>query len=113
MIAMAIQNSKEGKLKLCHIYDYIRENFAYYRQLKTKGWQNSIRHNLSLNECFVKIASEGGQERKGNFWTLGNKLNTKIEIRYLRICRFSVRIIVMKVYIPHGPNENQVSEVLI
>ena len=71
MIAMAIQNSKDGKLKLCQIYDYIRDNFAYYRQLKTKGWQNSIRHNLSLNECFVKIASEGGQERKGNYWTLG------------------------------------------
>ena len=71
MIAMAIQNSKEGKLKLSQIYDYIRKNFAYYRQLKSKGWQNSIRHNLSLNECFQKIPGQGGPERKGNDWTLG------------------------------------------
>ncbi len=71
MIAMAIQNSKEGRLKLSEIYSYIRANFAYYRQLKSKGWQNSIRHNLSLNECFVKIATEGGHEKKGNYWAMG------------------------------------------
>ncbi len=73
MIAMAIQESEEGKLKLCQIYEYIRKKFAYYRHSKSKGWQNSIRHNLSLNECFVKLPSESGQqahERKGNFWTM-------------------------------------------
>lgn len=70
MITMSIQNSKDGKLKLCQIYQYIREKFPYYKHLKTKGWQNSIRHNLSLNECFIKVPSEGGQERKGCNWTL-------------------------------------------
>ena len=48
MIAMSIQESKDGKLKLCHIYDFIKTKFAYYKNLKSKGWQNSIRHNLSL-----------------------------------------------------------------
>ena len=69
---MAIQNSPDGKLKLARIYEYIIEKFPYYRQLKSKkGWQNSIRHNLSLNDCFVKCPGEGGPERKGNWWTIG------------------------------------------
>ena len=71
---MAIQNSSDGKLKLAQIYEYIQEKFPYYRNLKSKkGWQNSIRHNLSLNDCFVKCPGEGGhvQERKGNKWTIG------------------------------------------
>ena len=72
MITMAIQNSSDGKLKLARIYEYIQDKFPYYRNLKSKkGWQNSIRHNLSLNDCFVKCPGEGGPERKGNYWTLG------------------------------------------
>ena len=66
----------DGKLKLSKIYDYICEKFPYYRQLKSKkGWQNSIRHNLSLNDCFIKCPGEGGPERKGNYWTLDAQYN--------------------------------------
>ncbi|XP_071388323.1 forkhead box Q2 [Centroberyx affinis] len=67
LISMAILASEEKKLLLCDIYQWIMDHYPYFRS-KDKNWRNSVRHNLSLNECFIKAGrSENG---KGHFWAI-------------------------------------------
>ncbi|KFZ55657.1 Forkhead box protein I3, partial [Podiceps cristatus] len=67
LIAKAILSSPTNKLNLAAIYKYIEDNFPFYRN-KGRGWRNSIRHNLSLNDCFIKVGR--CEDGKGNYWSI-------------------------------------------
>ncbi|KAM9217783.1 uncharacterized protein RG961_010898 [Leptosomus discolor] len=72
LIAMAIRASPEQRLPLRGIYAYIAGRFPYYRG-GPKGWQNSVRHNLSLNPCFRRLPRRAGTAaapRRGGDWVL-------------------------------------------
>ncbi len=59
LISMAILSKPERKILLNEIYDWVIQNFPYYQFRTDKSWRNSIRHNLSLNECFIKVGKAG------------------------------------------------------
>ncbi|KAI8874695.1 hypothetical protein K501DRAFT_233192 [Backusella circina FSU 941] len=72
IIAHALLSSDERKLTLNDIYVWITKNYPFYSN-DTQGWQNSIRHNLSLHKSFVKIERDPTAQsppRKGCFWTI-------------------------------------------
>ncbi|KAG9267553.1 forkhead box protein H1 isoform X1 [Astyanax mexicanus] len=70
MIAMVIQNSPEKKLTLSEILKEISTLFPFFKG-NYKGWRDSVRHNLSSYDCFVKVLKDPGKPQgKGNFWAV-------------------------------------------
>ncbi|KAH3771787.1 forkhead box protein F1-like [Dreissena polymorpha] len=69
LIVMAIQASPNKRCTLSEIYQFLQQRFPFFRG-SYQGWKNSVRHNLSLNECFIKLPKGLGRPGKGHYWTI-------------------------------------------
>ncbi|XP_067937731.1 forkhead box protein K2-like isoform X2 [Watersipora subatra] len=77
LIVQAISSAADKHLTLSGIYAHITRHYPYYRTAD-KGWQNSIRHNLSLNRYFVKVARSHEEPGKGSFWRIDPASEVKL-----------------------------------
>lgn len=77
LIVQAIASATDKQLTLSGIYSYITKNYPYYRTAD-KGWQNSIRHNLSLNRYFIKVPRSQEEPGKGSFWRIDPQSEGKL-----------------------------------
>lgn len=69
LIVMAINSTPSKKMTLSEIYSFLQQSFPFFRSTYM-GWKNSVRHNLSLNECFIKLPKAMGRAGKGHYWTI-------------------------------------------
>lgn len=69
LIGMSILRAQNRRLTLAQIYKWISDTYSFYGATDA-GWQNSIRHNLSLNKAFVKQERPKDDPGKGNYWAI-------------------------------------------
>ena len=94
---MAIQSTPQKRLTLSEIYQYLQARFSFFRG-SYQGWKNSVRHNLSLNDCFVKIPKALGRPGKGHYWKIDPKQEFMFEDGSVRRRPRGFRRKVMKKY---------------
>ncbi|OLY78963.1 Fork head transcription factor 1 [Smittium mucronatum] len=75
LISEAILSNHQHKLTLSEIYNFIQTKYEYYKHVQN-GWQNSIRHNLSLNKAFIKVSRSKDEPGKGAYWTIDDEYKT-------------------------------------
>ncbi|XP_067617885.1 forkhead box protein O [Eurosta solidaginis] len=72
LITHAIGSAPDKRLTLSQIYEWMVQNVPYFKDKgdsnSSAGWKNSIRHNLSLHNRFMRVQNEG--TGKSSWWML-------------------------------------------
>ncbi|XP_032083313.1 forkhead box protein O4 isoform X1 [Thamnophis elegans] len=72
LISQAILSAPDKRLTLAQIYEWMVRSVPFFRDKgdsnSSAGWKNSIRHNLSLHNKFIKVHNEA--TGKSSWWML-------------------------------------------
>lgn len=72
LITQAITSAQDNRLTLSQIYEWMVQNVPYFKDKgdnnSSAGWKNSIRHNLSLHNRFMRVQNEG--TGKSSWWMI-------------------------------------------
>ncbi|KAF4556037.1 Forkhead domain-containing protein 1 [Elsinoe fawcettii] len=73
LLFKCLEAAPDHKMGLRDIYSWMYDNCPRVRDVNNKGWQNSVRHNLSMNKGFEKVPSPSGStSKKGTMWRLSD-----------------------------------------
>ncbi|WVN90466.1 uncharacterized protein L203_105702 [Cryptococcus depauperatus CBS 7841] len=72
IIHKALSCLPRGRGTLGEVCNWVAGEWEWFRLNVDSGWQNSIRHNLSLNKAFLKVPRipEDDPESKGSVWII-------------------------------------------
>ncbi|XP_077123081.1 forkhead box protein M1 [Ranitomeya variabilis] len=73
LIQFAINSTATKRMTLKDIYTWIEDHFPYFKHVAKPGWKNSIRHNLSLHDMFVRETPSNNN--KISYWTIHPQAN--------------------------------------
>ncbi|XP_053574785.1 forkhead box protein M1 isoform X2 [Bombina bombina] len=77
LIQFAINSTPQKRMTLKDIYTWIEDHFPYFKRVAKPGWKNSIRHNLSLHDMFVR---ETSANNKISYWTINPAANRSLTL---------------------------------
>lgn len=109
LIGMSILRAPNRRLTLAQIYKWISDTFSYYKN-SDPGWQNSIRHNLSLNKAFIKQERPKDDPGKGNYWAIEPGMETQFlkdkPLRRATMSSLPLPAVPQREPIPHPQNSS-------
>jgi len=103
IIAEAILKAPNRTMQLYEIYNYFQRKYRYFAEDVNKSWKNSVRHNLSLNDCFVKAGR--GSNGKGHYWRIHELAEREFEQGRFRRRRYRQQMRQLQMHPP--PYETQ------
>ncbi|KAJ5179625.1 hypothetical protein N7492_002835 [Penicillium capsulatum] len=109
LIGMSILRAPNRRLTLAQIYKWISDAFSYYKH-SDPGWQNSIRHNLSLNKAFIKQERPKDDPGKGNYWAIEPGMETQFlkdkQVRRATMSSLPLPAVPQRDLVPQPQNTN-------